>query len=307
MRFLPEGGLINTKENSNAFKSSDTLREAMHEQKILEAKALLCSSNHDLILDLNGFKGVIPREEGAIGIREGHVRDIAILSRVNHPICFMIDEIQTDINGQPVAFLSRRRAQERCHAEYISNLKNGTVLDVVVTHIEPFGVFADIGCGIISLLPIDSISISRIDHPKERFAPGMKIKAIVKSQGGGRITLSHKELLGTWAQNAEAFSAGETVSGIVRSVENYGIFVELTPNLAGLAELRENIIPGQEVSVFIKSILPGRMKIKLIIIESFPRAPIIPKEPAYYFSENYMDIFHYSPPECEKKVFTVFE
>ena len=65
------------------------------------------------------------------------------------------------------------------------------------------------------------------------------------------------------------FSAGETVAGIVRSVEPYGIFVELTPNLAGLAEVKEGVIPGQQASVYIKSILPARMKIKLIIIDTF--------------------------------------
>ena len=42
-------------------------------------------------------------------------------------------------------------------------------------------------------------------------------------------------MLGTWAENAALFSPGQTVTGVVRSVEDYGIFVELTPNLAGLA------------------------------------------------------------------------
>ena len=34
----------------------------------------------------------------------------------------------------------------------------------------------------------------------------------------------------------------------MRSVESYGIFVELTPNLAGLAELKENVHAGQHQS-----------------------------------------------------------
>ena len=58
----------------------------------------------------------------------------------------------------------------------------------------------------------------------------MNIRAVVKSIENGRITLSHKELLGTWEENVALFSAGETVAGIVRSVEPYGIFVELSPN-----------------------------------------------------------------------------
>ncbi|MGL0910084.1 hypothetical protein ACSTB0_13670, partial [Faecalibacterium wellingii] len=42
-------------------------------------------------------------------------------------------------------------------------------------------------------------------------------------------------LLGTWEENAAGFTVGETVVGIVRSVEEYGTFIEIAPNLAGLA------------------------------------------------------------------------
>ena len=62
------------------------------------------------------------------------------------------------------------------------------------------------------------------------------------------------------AQNAALFSVGETVRGVVRSIEPYGVFIELTPNLSGLAEPRADLHPGMAVSVYIKSILPQRMK-----------------------------------------------
>lgn len=266
----------------------------------------MCDSRHDLIVDLKFMKGVIPREEGAIGIREGAVRDIAMISRVNRPVCFLVQDFVRDGEGRMTAVLSRRAAQEKCQAEYINHLVPGDVVDARVTHIEPFGAFADIGCGIVSLLPIDAISISRIEHPKERFLPGMDIRAVVKSREGQRISLTHKELLGTWEENAAGFQAGETVGGIIRSIEKYGVFVELTPNLAGLAEVKENIFPGQQASVFIKSILPGRMKIKLIIIETFEGAPAKPARPLYYFKGAHMDEFLYSPLNCEKHISTVF-
>ncbi len=91
-------------------------------------------------------------------------------------------------------------AQEKCMEEFISALQPGDIVNARVTHLENFGAFADIGCGIISLLPIDAISISRIDHPKERFYVGMDIRVAVKSLDNDRITLTHKELLGTWEE-----------------------------------------------------------------------------------------------------------
>ena len=99
---------------------------------------------------------------------------------------------------------------------------------------------------------------------------GDHLKAAVKTKDRqtGRISLTHKELLGTWEENASHFNAGETAAGIIRSVEPYGVFVELAPNLAGLAEWCDGVYPGQSAAVYIKSIIPEKMKIKLVIVDS---------------------------------------
>ena len=59
------------------------------------------------------------------------------------------------------------------------------------------------------------------------------------------------------------------VSGVVRETEKSknGIFIELKPNLVGLAEYKENIIYGNNVNVYIKKIIPEKKKIKLIIVD----------------------------------------
>lgn len=304
--FLPEGKLINNRENLACLSSAQGLREAMRTQRILEAPAVVCDSYHNLTVELGSFRGIIPREEGALGIRDGSVRDIAVISRVNRPVCFVVTDIKTDQSGREYAVLSREKAQKMCLESYISTLNKGDIVNARITHLESFGAFADIGCGIVALMPIDSISVSRIEHPKERFYAGMDIKAVIKSIENGRISLSHKELLGTWEQNAVNFRAGETVSGIVRSVENYGAFVELAPNLAGLAESKEGVKTGQQASVYIKSIIPEKMKIKLIIIDTFDSRRS-PSPPEYFFEGNHISRFLYSPEGCKKVVETVFD
>ena len=155
-------------------------------------------------------------------------------------------------------------------------------------------------------MPIDMMSVSRISHPSQRFIPGQRILAAVSRHENGRVTLTHKELLGSWEENAARFKPGETVRGIVRSVEEYGIFVELTPNLAGLAEKKPGIQPGMAVSALIKSILPERMKVKLVIIEGFPDDdPLAPFD--YRFREgDRIQHWVYSPAGCQKQVETVF-
>lgn len=303
--YYPEGTLIKTEENSRWLSSRAALGEAAQTGEILEAVAVLCDRSHDLTVDLGCMKGIIEREEGAIGIAEGKTRDIALISRVGKPVCFKVMSITASETGEPVAMLSRRAAQEDCLNYIVNNKSSGDIIDCRVTHFESFGAFCDIGCGNVALLPIDAISVSRISHPSDRFLVGDSIKAVIKSiDGDKRITLSHKELLGTWEQNANAFLQGQTVFGIVRSMESYGVFVELTPNLAGLAEPGPDVQPGQGVCVYIKSIIPEKMKIKLIIIDELES---VPREKCrYYFEGEHIDTFNYSPPMAKRVISTDF-
>ncbi len=304
--YKPEGALFSLPSNTSYFKSPATLQDAFLHGKILEARAISCDCDHNLILDLGCMKGIIPRAEAAVGIEEGDVRDIAIISRVNKPTCFKILCFAQRGDGSSYAILSRRAVQEECKLNYINKLTPGDILPVTITRLEPFGCFVDIACGVISMIPIDFISVSRISHPSDRFVCGQKIYAVVKSiEENGKITLSHKELLGTWKQNAEGFQIGETVSGIVRSIENYGIFVELTPNLAGLAEPKDTVSVGQLASVYIKNLIPEKMKVKLIIIDSFNAERTL-CEPKYFIESKHMDRFVYSPCESNKIIETVF-
>lgn len=301
-KYYPEGIIYESKSNKKCLESLTNLHDCFFEEKILEARATLCDKEHNLYVDLGAMRGIMPREECAMGIAEGTVRDIAIISRVNRPVVFKIVDFKEDEDGNQLAVLSRRIVQQKCMNEYIKNLTVGDIIDAKVTHNEAFGTFCDIGCGISALLPIDSISVSRIPSPDVRFKVNTMIKAVVKSiDNDGRVTLSHKELLGTWEENAEKFKAGQTVSGVVRSIEKYGIFIELAPNLAGLAEYTPDVNVGDATSVYIKSINPEKMKIKLAIVDSFPddyQAPNI----TYYYHENHMDYWRYSPYISQKVI-----
>lgn len=299
--------MLDAPQNLAAQQSIAALTEAMEQERILEGRALVCDSGHNLIVQLGCCRGLIPRLETVIGIDDGSARDIAIISRVNKPVSFIVTGFTTGADGSVMALLSRKKIQQRCKTEYAASLRPGDIIDARVTHMESFGCFVDIGCGLTSLIPIDAISISRISHPRDRFRNGQSIKAVVRSIDElERITLSHKELLGTWEENSQAFLPGETVAGIVRSVESYGIFVELTPNLAGLAESRDNVCPGQHASVYIKSLIPDKMKVKLIVIDAFDAA-YIPPEPVYFLDEGHISSWRYSPKEADRVIETVFD
>ncbi len=306
--YYPEGWLIASPENNSALKNIFSLRTAVSQGKILEARVTVCDNEHNLIVDLpcpECPKGIIPRFEGAVGIEDGSTKDIALITKVNKPVCFKILKLIKNPDGIFTAILSRRAAQEECYENYISSLQNGDIIPARVTHLEQFGAFVDVGCGIPSLIPIDSISVSRISHPSDRFSQFQDIRVIIKGTNGNKLLLSHKELLGTWEENADLFSCGETVSGIVRSVEDYGVFVELAPNLAGLAEPKENIHAGDNASVYIKSIIPEKMKIKLIIVDVFKEQRT--KQPLnYFYSGEHISHWIYSSPNSGKLIESYF-
>lgn len=300
--YKPEG-----KERGKLVYTTQELYAAQKFGKILEGRVKLCTEDHRLILDLGGAIGEIPKSEAVLNLFGAKQKDIAIISRVGKTVCFKVTDIYTDSYGKPHARLSRRLAQEECYKNYVSKLVPGDIIEARVTHVEPFGCFADVGCGIVSLLPIDCISVSRIETPAQRFSVGDDIWcAVSKTESDtGRLLLTHKELLGSWEENASQFSPGQTACGIVRSVEDYGIFVELAPNLAGLSEPFEGAEPGMSATVFIKNIIPERMKIKLVMIQL--GEPAQKSELRYFLpEEKHIDSWRYTPLSCERVIETLF-
>lgn len=309
--YLPEG-MYSGSQNSENMSSTLALERAMAQRRILEAPAILCDGDLNLIVDLGIMQGIIPRSQAAISPNGEPIKDIAIISRVGKPISFMITGFETDSRGHTRAILSRRAAQYVCLHEYLLTLQAGDIIPAKITHLEHFGAFVDVGCGLASLLSIDSISVSRIAHPRDRFYVGMPIRAVVKSVDveNQRIYVSHKELLGTWEENAANFRVGQTVVGTVRSVEEYGVFIELAPNLAGLAEYREDVEVGQAVAVYIKNIIPERMKIKLVIIDACRSENNRSVERLQYYvpaEVTHMDYWRYSPMGTRRVIESIFD
>lgn len=306
-KYLPEGSYISTSENREYISSIAGLERAMANGKILEGMALMCDDELNISVDLYGIKGIIHKSE--VVYSEGDQKDIAIITRIGKPVCFKIIGFDEDEQGKKRAILSRRSAQAECMQNFIMTLIAGDIIDARVTHMERFGAFVDIGCGIISLLSIDSISVSRISHPKDRFSVGMNLKTVVKSidYETGRVYVSQKELLGTWAENANEFKIGQTVAGTIRSIEDYGVFIELAPNLTGLAEAREDLAVGQNAAVYIKNIIPERMKVKLVIIDVGKKEPLRHEQKYYLTNDSHIDRWVYSPPESKRVIETVFD
>ena len=286
--------------------TEEELARCRQSAEVLQATALAFDTSRRLRFTLCGHRAYMEFEDCVAHAPGETVKDIAVLTRVGRPTCFVIVGTEREEGGETVYRLSRAEAQRRCRTEYLDTLEFGSVIPCTVTHIESFGAFCDVGCGISALLPIDCLSVSRIASPADRVQVGQQLLCAVKSRDAqDRIVLTLRELLGTWSENAACFAAGETVVGIVRSVEEYGVFIEIAPNLAGLAEPDRQLRPGQAVSVYIKSILPDKMKIKLVVVNRNLNQPLR-FEPHYFVTRGRIRRWTYSTPQSRKQIETVF-
>ena len=263
-KFMPEGW-----KTENMQFTQGILENAYKNGEIVQGFVTKCDSNYNLYVDLGEkIKGIIPRDEvEAINIDEtGFPKPNICVNKVNKIVQFKVKDIRSD----DTVILSRKAVGKDALKWIKEDLREGMVVCGIVKNIRPYGVFIEIGGGVVGLLHIEDISVARIKTPEERFKIGQKINVMIKyiDRNNERFLLTYKELLGSWEENIKDFSEGDIVTGIVRETEKgkNGIFVELKPNLIGLADYKENMEYGEKVKVSIRRIIPEKKKVKLVFV-----------------------------------------
>lgn len=252
-KFFPEG-----------WKSEDTEET----KDILQGIVKNCDKDYNLHVELkNGMHGIIPRQEiEAINIDErGFPKENLCIGKVHKYVQFKLKEK----DGDKLIF-SRKDVQQEVLNSVKTDLKVGDNIKGIVKNITPYGAFIDIGGGVVGLAYIEDLSVARIKTPYERLKIGQNVNIVVKSinRDTGKISLSYKDTLGTWEENAKKFSVGMNTKGIIRETEKNknGIFIELTPNLVGMAEYKEGLKYGEKVDLYIKKIDYDKKKVKVVLL-----------------------------------------
>ena len=261
-KFIPEGW-----EEEERQYSQEEIEDAFRSGTIIQSRVKECDENYNLHIDLgNGISGTIPREEVDLNTNDEITNQRICKNKVNQYVQFKIKSVENNSH-----FILSRKAVEKDAIEWIINeLEEGMVVKGIVKNIRKFGAFIEIGGGIVALLHIEDISVSRIRSPEERFSVGDRIDVMIKSidRTTGKVVLTYKQLLGDWDKNIQAFKEKMIVDGIIKDANTNkdGIFIELLPNLVGLAEYKEGLEYGQKVKVLIKKIVKEKKKIKLVIV-----------------------------------------
>ena len=188
------------------------------------------------------------------------VKDIKEDSKRNKKITYSVKDIKL-------------AAQEKV----FSNLREGQVVDCVVTEVLDFGLAVNID-GVKGFIHISEVSWKRLDNLAAEYKVGQQIKAVVVSldEDKRNLKLSIKKLgIDPWSTVAEKFAVGDVVDGVVTRVLNYGAFVEIATGVEGLVHISdfswtkkkvnvsEYVKEGETIKVNIVELHPEERKLKL--------------------------------------------
>ena len=261
--FMPEGW-----DNTVSTLDGNNINDVINNQTTLQGIVTNCDNNYNLHINLGSYEGLMPRNEiEGINLQsDGLPKTNLCTGKVNRFVQFKVKEVEDD----GTAILSRKDVQNEALNWVKNDLKVGDIVTGIVKRVESYGVFIEIGGGVVGLAHIEDLSVARIKSAFERVKIGQKLEVMVKSidRTNGKLILSYKELLGTWEENAKKFSVGQKTKGIKKKKKKHknGIFIELLPNLVGMAEYQEGLEYGQNVNVYIKRIDCERRKVKLLIL-----------------------------------------
>jgi len=135
--------------------------------------------------------------------------------------------------------VSEKAAWEEKQKNIISAYKVGDVVTGTVSALADFGVFVKFD-DLEGLVHISELAWQRIDHPDDVVKVGQEIKAEIIGVEGSKIFLSMKKLIDDpWKKISEKYNVGQVVEGKVLKINPFGLFVELDPEIHGLAHISE--------------------------------------------------------------------
>ena len=232
------------------------------------------------ILNYGAFVKLEPGVEGLV-----HISEMSWTRRINHPseMLSLSDEIEVvvlDINKDKQEIsLGIKQVETNPWMQVAEKYPPNTIIEGKVRNLTNYGAFIEIEEGIDGLLHVSDMSwTKKISHPSEVLKKGETVKCVVLSvdQEKMRVALGTKQLSeDPWiGAIPSTYIPGQIVKGKVTKITNFGVFVELEPDLEGLLHVSEladhkvenphqEVKMGSEIEVKILRVDPQERKIGL--------------------------------------------
>ncbi|WP_299195086.1 30S ribosomal protein S1 [uncultured Amphritea sp.] len=238
-------------------------------------------TNYGAFVDLGGVDGLL------------HITDMA-WKRISHPSDMLTpgDEITVQIikfdKETNRLSLGLKQLNEDPWASILARFPAGTKVPARVTNLTDYGCFASIEDGVEGLIHVSEMSWTNKNiHPSKVVQVNDEVEVMVLDvdEKRRRISLGMKQCIANpWSTFAEQFAAGDKVTGTIKTITDFGIFVGLDNDLDGLVHMSDiswdadsetalrEYKKGEEVEAVILSIDAEKERISLGIkqLESDP-------------------------------------
>jgi len=196
-----------------------------------------------LIVRLEGLSGFLPvsqlSPEHYPRVQGGE--KTRILEKLKELVGTEMDVKIIDANEEEGKFIvSEKAVWETRQESVISKYKIGDEVEGTVTAVTDFGAFVKFDANLEGLVHISEIAWQRIDNPRDVLKIGDRVRAEILNIDGSKIFLSMKKLQDDpWKHVEQKYKVGQWVKGRVLKINPFGLFVELDPDIHGLAHISE--------------------------------------------------------------------
>jgi small subunit ribosomal protein S1 len=199
------------------------------------------------VLSLVDYGAFVEVEQGIEGLIQ--LSEMSWTGKVRHPshLLSVGDVVEAVVLGVDVAksriSLSMKRLEANPWDTIAENYPIGAIIEGKIKNVSKFGVFVGIDQGIDGLVHISDMSwTQKINHPSELYKKGDEVQAVILDidKENERFSLGIKQLTpDPWDTIPEKYKQGTRVSGTVKSVTDFGVFVELEPGIEGLIHISQ--------------------------------------------------------------------
>ncbi len=239
----------------------------------LELKGIVKNlTDYGAFVDLGGIDGLL------------HITDMS-WKRIKHPS--EIVEVGQEIDVKVLKFdrernrvsLGMKQTGEDPWADISARYPEGSRVKARVTNLTDYGCFAELESGVEGLVHVSEMDWTNKNvHPSKIVQLGDEVEVMVLDidQERRRISLGIKQCqVNPWDDFAAKHNKGDRISGNIKSITDFGIFIGLDGGIDGLVHMSDiswsesgeesirNFKKGDEVETVILAIDPERERISL--------------------------------------------
>ncbi|MFH1430190.1 MAG: S1 RNA-binding domain-containing protein, partial [Candidatus Uhrbacteria bacterium] len=234
----------------------------MRRTNTIETIRVIEANKGGLIVKLGNVQGFLPVSQLSPGnyprVSGGDKQRILEKLRQFIGKTFEAKVIDVDAENEKLIF-SEKAAWEETQSQVLAQYHVGDHIAGQVTALADFGAFvrfplteqgeeAKQESHLEGLIHISELSWQRVDHPRDVVQIGDKVDVEIINIEGSKIFLSLKRTSeDPWVKAAERYQIGQRVHGTIVKMQPFGIFVELDPEIHGLAHISELGDPPPQV------------------------------------------------------------